>query len=144
MAQIKSKFYYEISTGNILQITSELQDDILESTKEQDMKKYDSLKNKIPDDIDYVEVEFGTLFNILTTSKSYKVNIETKKLEIEYYTQEEIDERNTEYSQQVKNEQALNDSISNISKYLKQNSNNISEVENYILQKEQNKILGVM
>ncbi|AGX43268.1 hypothetical protein [Clostridium saccharobutylicum] len=141
---IGAKIYYDIKTGDVLTITSEMQGNVEETTKEQDMEIYQELTGRNINDVDFIELQYGTLASIFTNAKSYKVNLETKKLEIEYLTQEEIDKRNTEYAKQAKNEQALNDSISNISEYLNQNSNNISDIENYILQKEQNKILGVM
>lgn len=144
MSQIGTKVYYDVKTGDILTITSEMQGTVNETTKEEDMKIYQELKNKNIDDVDYIELEYGTLSTTFTNSKSYKVNLETRKLDITYFTQEEIDKMKADYESNIQNEQALNDNISTISEYLTQNSANIADIEDYILQKEQNKILGVM
>jgi rRNA processing protein Gar1 len=144
MKQIPAKIYYDIKTGDILTITSEMQGSVIETTKEQDIKTYEQLKDKNVDELGYIELEYGTVESAFANVKSCKVNLELKKIDFIYYTQEEIDEIKTKKEQQIKKTEALNSSISNISEYLKLDSTNIDSIENYIIQNEQNKILGVV
>jgi len=137
MNQIKAKVYYLISTGEVLIVVSEMQGDIEESTKEQDIEIYPQLKSININEVDYIELDYGTLSNVFNNSKSYKVNIETKKLEVIYYTQEEL---NAMQQQSQKNED-LNARINDITEYLSNSDETtIADLENSILQKEQNKI----
>ena len=89
MNKVCSKIYYEISTGNVLIITAESQGDIENTTKEQDISIYPQLKDKTIDEINYIELEYGTLISTFNNVKSYSVNLETEKLEVTYYTQVE-------------------------------------------------------
>jgi hypothetical protein len=91
MNQIKAKVYYLIETGEVLAITSEMQGNIEKTTKSQDMKIYPQLKDKNTNDVDYIELTYGTLASTFNNAKSYKVNLTTKRLEVTYYTQEELD-----------------------------------------------------
>lgn len=88
---IKAKVYYDILTGNVIIITSEMQGCVLETTKEEDMQLYEELKEKNASDIDFIELEYGTLVNTFTNAKSYSVNTKTKQLKVTYYTQGELE-----------------------------------------------------
>ena len=138
MNNICSKVYYEIATGKILVVTSEMQGDIKATTKEDDMKVYPQLKNENAGDIDFIELEYGTLVATLNNAKSYKVNLDTKKLEVVYYTKEELDSMQN----QSENNQESDNNISDIYQYLIDNPKAIADVEDLILQTEQNKILN--
>lgn len=144
MNHVKAKVYYLISTGEVLTITPECQGSVEPTTKEQDMNLYEQLKTYNIDEVDFTELEYGTLANTFTNAKSYSINLETKKLEVAYYTQEELEEMKQKYEQQTQEVQSLNSKISDISEYLNQNTATIADIEDYILQKEQNKILGVV
>ena len=139
MLQVNSKVYYETLSGNVLVITEERQGEVLETTKEQDMEVYPQLEGKNSDDINYIELDYGTLVPVLTNAKSFKVNLETKKLEIVYFTQEEL----KAIQQQNQEAQNLNSRVSDVSAYLS-NSNEaiISNIENSILEIEKNKIIN--
>lgn len=89
---IKSKVYYD-QTGAVLLITSE-QHQGAKTTIQEDIQYQEALKNKSIDDISFIELEFGTLSATIENSKSYNVDIATKKLNVIYYTQAEIDEIN--------------------------------------------------
>lgn len=137
MKEIKAKIYYEIATGNILTITSEMAGEVEENTKEQDCTIYPQLQDKDINNIDFIELEYGTFASIFTNIKSYKINLETKALECEYYTAEELQAmQNQEQESQV-----LTNRVNDISDYLnQQSSDTIADFENYILQNEINKI----
>lgn len=141
MDKIKSKIYYEISIGNILVITSEKQGiDLEERTKQEDMDIYPQLKDKTIDEVDYIELEYGTLATIFNNSlKSCLVNLETKSLDCVYYTKEELDI----IEQQEQLNQVLNNRVSDISQYLSSNKTTVADVEDLIIQTELNKILEV-
>jgi hypothetical protein len=137
MNQINAKVYYMITTGEILTITSEMQGSVTETTKEQDMEIHQQLQGKNADDIDYIELPYGTLASTFTNVKSYSVDVANKKLNIVNFTQDEL----TATEQQNQESQALNDRVSDISQYLQnQGTNLISAVENSIIQAELDKL----
>ena len=92
MGQIKAKVYYKILTGEILTITGEMQGSSEETTKEQDIKIDEQLKDKKDEEVDLVELEYGTLANTFNNSESYNIDIGTKKLEVTYFTQKKIND----------------------------------------------------
>ncbi|WP_026885375.1 hypothetical protein [Clostridium beijerinckii] len=136
--QICSKVYYQIVTGEVLVITTECESTELETTKEQDVNIYNELKDKQISDIDFIKLEYGTLASTLNNSKSYKVNVTAKKLEVIYYAQEELNA----IQQQAQRNDDLNARVSDISTYLGNNVTTIADVEDLILQSEQNKIIN--
>jgi hypothetical protein len=138
MNKINSKIYYEKTNGNVLIITSECQGCVEPTTKEEDIEIYDQLKNKNIDDVDYIELEYGTLSKTFSNSKEYKINIDTKKLEITYYTQQEENEINRKNIE----EQNILDRINIISQYSNLDKTSIADLEYYILQREKNRIIG--
>lgn len=140
MNQICAKIYYLISTGEVLAITSEMQGTVGSTTKEQDMEVYPQLKDKNPDEIDFIELEYGTLATTFTNVKSYSVDVQNKKLNLVYYTQEEIDVQKKQYEQRVQDTQETNSRISAISNYASQNVISIDDLENAIIQLELTKI----
>ena len=138
--QISSKVYYEKATGTVLVITSEVQGNIENPTHE-DMQVYEQLRDKNINDIDFIELEFGTLGTIFNNSKNYHVDLETNKLNINYYTDEELNNIKIQYQ----NTQELNNRVGSISEYLSEQPNEtITDVENYIVQNELNKVMEAM
>lgn len=138
MNQIKAKVYYLIYTGEVLTITSEMQGCVEQTTKEQDMTMYLQLKDKNIDDIDFIELEYGTLSTTFNNVKTYSINLETKTLEVIYYTQEELDVQTLEQLSR----QTISDRINTISTYINLDNTSIEDLENYILQREKDKTIG--
>lgn len=138
MYKIKEKIYYEIDTGIVLVRVPECTRTVPNTTKEEDMEIYDQLKNRNNDQIDFIELEYGTSSNTFSNAKSYKVNLDTKQLEVTYYTQEEL---NAMQKQAQQNEE-LNSRVLDISTYLNNNVTTIADVEDLILQSEENKIIN--
>lgn len=138
MNQIGAKIYYLISTGEGLTITSEMQGNVEETTKEQDMQSHEQLKDKNIDEVDYIELEYGTLAQTFANIKSYSVDVDTRTFKGIYYTQEEL---NLIKSKQ-ESQKNIFDRINMISEYVNLDNNSISELENTIINYEQNKILN--
>lgn len=61
-------------------VTSEMQGEVLETAKEQDIQMFPALQSKNLDEIDFVELEYGTLTSTFNNIRACKANIETKKL----------------------------------------------------------------
>ncbi|AQR98103.1 hypothetical protein [Clostridium saccharoperbutylacetonicum] len=138
MAQINAKVYYDISTGKVLTITSEMEGGVIERTKVQDMSLYQQLKDKNIDEVDCITIPFGNLEETFKNAKSYNINLLTKKLNITYYTNDELEILKNQENELI----TLNCRISDISQYLfDQTDETISIFENYILQSELNKIM---
>lgn len=93
--QVKSKVYYDNLTGVVLEITPECEGGVPTFTKGQDMERLDQLKGRNANDIDFIELEFGTMSSILNMSKSCHIDVATRQLKVEYLTQAEIDEINS-------------------------------------------------
>ena len=139
MRQIPAKIYYLISSGEVLFITSEMEGCIEGTTKEEDMQIYPQLKDKNIAEVDYIELEYGTLAATFTNSKSYSINLETNQLEIIYYTQEELNTM-LQATQEI---QDLNTRTTDIATYLSSSDEaTIAEIENYILEIELNKTIN--
>ncbi|WP_315074055.1 hypothetical protein [uncultured Clostridium sp.] len=135
--QICAKVYYEIATGEVLMVVSEMQGDILKSTKEDDMRLYLQLRNRNSSDIDYIDLNYGTLATTFTNAKSYKVNLDARKLEVVYYTEDELNSM----QKQIQENQELSSRVSDISTYLSNaDGTTISNVEDTILGVESNKV----
>ncbi|MDR3598116.1 hypothetical protein [Clostridium sp.] len=101
------------------------------------METYSQLSIYKDTDIDFVKLAVGTLTTTFANVKSYSVDVANKKLNIAYFTQDEL----TATEQQNQEAQALNDRVSDISQYLQnQGTNLISAVENSIIQAELDKL----
>lgn len=135
--KINSKVYYLIATGDVLVSTGEVETDGTPNTKEKDMLIYKSLQDKNIHEVDFIELEFGTMSATFRNSKSYYVDSKSKKLKVEYNTTEEL--------QAIKNQEqemeTLSSRISDISTYLMDKKESITDVEDYILQNELNKTM---
>lgn len=137
MNKIKSKIYYEINSGNILTITGE--GDIVERTKESDLQFYPELEGRNMDEVDFIELEYGTLAVTFNNAKSYSINLKNKQLEVVHFTEEEL---NT-MRKQNQETQDLNTRVGDISTYLaSSDENTIANIENSILEIEKNKIIN--
>ena len=142
MDKLCAKVYYELATGEVLLRTGEMEGAVVENTKEQDIQAYPELKGKTVDEIDFIELEYGTLLATFNNAKSYSINLETKTLEFVYYTQEELTAQKQEQEVQLQAEQLLNERTSTISDYMSTDTTSVTDIENYILQRETNKITG--
>jgi hypothetical protein len=83
-----------MDTGAVLLITAEMQGDIFETTKEHDFEAYEELQNVDINKTDFITIEYGTYSKVFNNHKSCIVDLETKQLKVDYYTQAEIDEIN--------------------------------------------------
>lgn len=136
--EIKSKIYYNKLTGDVITITGELSGSVIVTTKEEDLKNH--LENILIDDVELIELEYGTFAETFLNAKSYHVNVESKELKVIYYTQEELDEM----SKPSTDDQHQN-AVNTISQYLYESDTSlISEVEDLILNKKENEILGAL
>lgn len=84
MNQIGRKVYYDKATGNVLLITSEMVGDVVETTTEQDFETYVELKDRVPDTVGVIQLEYGQYAQDFAQCNGYRVNPETKELEFSY------------------------------------------------------------
>jgi hypothetical protein len=137
---IKAKVYYIANTGEGLATTAEVSGDtVIGTTKEDDILSLKELQNYNVEDMDFIELDFGTLATTFKNVKSYSVNLKTKQLDIIYFTQEEL----TVVQQQNQQVKDLNSRVSDISTYLSSSDlTTIADIENSILEIEKNKIIN--
>lgn len=140
MNEICAKVYYELSTGNVITITSEMTGEVEVFTKEQDFSRYPQLQNQNINDVDFVELEYGTLENTFKNLKSYTINLKTKALECIYYTLEEL---NTQLQEELQTN-IIQERINTISEYASVDNNSIELLENAVIEYEMNLIMGGM
>jgi hypothetical protein len=100
------------------------------------------LKDKNIDEVDFIELEYGTVVSTFANIKSYSVDVKTKTFKPIYYTQEELDDIKAKQEAELKSQQLLNERTSTITNYLNIDSTSISDIEKYILQREKTKIIG--
>ncbi|MDR3598117.1 hypothetical protein [Clostridium sp.] len=134
MNQICAKVYYLITTGEVLFSTAEIEGYVPDTTKEQYIEAYPQLQGKTTDEIDFIELPYGTLVSTFTPNvKSMSVDVTNKTLNIVNYTQDELNAM----QQQAQQTQTINNRISDISNYLNlQGDSSISNVENAIIQNQ--------
>lgn len=136
MNKVNAKVYYDNSTGEVLVITAECMGDVRVTTKVEDMEIYSDLKDKSINDIDFIELEFGALASTFENIKTYSVNVETKTLELNYYTNIELEEIQGQENAKI----SFSNRVEDISDYLRgQTSESITSFEDFILQNEINK-----
>lgn len=84
MEQLGRKVYYEKETGNVILNTGERFGAVIPTTIEQDFQSYAILKERNPDTVGVIELEYGELSQDFLESNGVRVNIETGKLEFSY------------------------------------------------------------
>jgi len=135
---VESKVYYLKETGNVIYVTSEFMGGVIKTTFEDDYNIVDALNQYKIDEIDCIEIEYGTYIATFQNAKSYCVNLETKELKVEYYAIEELENQSQEA-------QDLNTRVSDISYYLKdQQGESLRNFEDLIIQTELNKVMEGM
>lgn len=80
--KICSKVYYYKNTGECITITGEHNGLSYTPTIENDIGHIKDIQYK---NVEYLELEYGTLERTISKAKSYYVDIETKQLIVEYY-----------------------------------------------------------
>lgn len=73
MNQIGRKVYYDKATGNVLLITSEMAGDVVETTTEQDFATYTELKDRVPDTVGVIQLQYGELADSFSRMASVRV-----------------------------------------------------------------------
>lgn len=135
---VESKIYYLKETGNVIYVTSEFMGGVIKTTFEDDYNIVEALNQYKIDEIDCIEIDYGKYIKTFQNAKSYYVDLESKKLKVEYYTIQELEN-------QRKEAQDLNTRVSDISDYLKnQQSESITVFEDFIVQTELNKVMEGM
>lgn len=88
------RIYYLKTTGNVAYTVGEQEGWVVENPhelqdppltkKEYDFKIYAELQKYNPEEVDFIELKWGEFKTEFAECTSYKVNIETKKLEFDY------------------------------------------------------------
>lgn len=82
--QIGRKIYYEKLTGNVLVDTGERCGSVVETTIEQDFEIYAALKERLPEAVGVMQLEYGQFQQDFTECNGCRVNPETLLLEFSY------------------------------------------------------------
>ena len=79
-----SRVYYLKENGNVVFKTGQAEGWVTEITPEQDWEIYEELKKYTKESLDYIQLKYDEYSTEFAECTSYKVNIETKKLEFDY------------------------------------------------------------
>ena len=81
---IGKKIYYDINTGEVLIIMSEMGGEYRETTFEEDYNTYKVLNERLINTIGCIQLEYGQYAEDFAQCNGYRVNPETKQLEFSY------------------------------------------------------------
>ncbi|SCG82731.1 hypothetical protein DW1_1158 [Proteiniborus sp. DW1] len=84
MRKIGKKIYYDKITGDIILTTSERIGNVRETTTEEDFQTYQALKERVPDTVGIIQLEYGQYSQDFIECNGYRVNLETMQLEFSY------------------------------------------------------------
>lgn len=93
---IGRRIYYELSTGIPLVNTGERSGAVVETTAEQDFEVYTILNERVPTTVGMLQLEYGQFRQDFEKCSSYRVNLQTGKLEFSYPDPSEGEEEPTE------------------------------------------------
>ena len=79
-----SRIYYLKTNGNIIFRTYDSEGHVKELTTEDDWRIYTELSKYNKSEVDFIELQFGEFKTEFAECTSYRVNVETKKLEFDY------------------------------------------------------------
>lgn len=79
-----SRVYYIKENGNVVFKTGQAEGWVTEITPEQDWEIYEELKKYTKESLDFIQLKYNEYSTEFAECTSYKVNIETKKLEFDY------------------------------------------------------------
>lgn len=122
---VNSKVYFNKLTGEVIRVTGEMMGCVLETTIEDDLNGIDYDVNVI----DILEIPYGKFVETFHNSKSYHVDVNSKTLIIEYFTEKEIEEMN-KYT-----DESCNESVEEINERLIDEIINL-KAENLMLKME--------
>jgi hypothetical protein len=87
--KIGRKIYYDITTGNVIIDTGEMQGAVIATTIEDDIESFISLSERNRETFDVLELEYGQYVQDFAECNGYRVIPETKELEFSYHDQNE-------------------------------------------------------
>ena len=79
-----SRVYYLKENGNVVFKTGQAEGWVTEITPEQDWEFYAELQKYTKESLDFIQLQYDEFKTEFAECTSYRVNIETKKLEFEY------------------------------------------------------------
>lgn len=81
---IGKRIYYLKVDGRVVLDTGEAEGWVNPTTTEQDLEIYSELSKYNKSEVDFIELQFGEFKTEFAECTSYRVNVETKKLEFDY------------------------------------------------------------
>jgi polyhydroxyalkanoate synthesis regulator protein len=84
MNKIGRKIFYDIITGDVITDTGERQGAVTATTIEQDIETFKTLKERVRETFDVIELPFGAYAQDFSECNGYRVNPETKQLDFSY------------------------------------------------------------
>lgn len=73
--EIGRKIYYDKATGDVIQDTGERSGDIVETTRDQDFEAYMMLKDRVPNSVGVLQLEFGQHTADFNNANGYRVDV---------------------------------------------------------------------
>lgn len=82
--EIGKRIYYDIITGEIIQIRGQAFGSVHDSSVEEDIVSYKNLSERNKETFDYISLEYGEYERDFQECSGYRINIETRALEFSY------------------------------------------------------------
>ena len=99
MKAIGSRIYYDLKSGDVIEIVWERIGDVLETSIDDDINTYRKLTSRNRDTFDYIELEYGQYREDFLHATSYRVNPKTRELVFSYDKIEEEEETEPIYQE---------------------------------------------
>lgn len=82
--EIGRKIYYDKLTGDVIQDIGERSGSVVETTQEQDFEVYQILKERVPETVGVIQLDYNQYIEDFGQCTGYRVNTETLELEFSY------------------------------------------------------------
>ncbi|CAI6086704.1 hypothetical protein [Cohnella sp. JJ-181] len=77
--ELGRRIYYDKATGNVVQDTGERAGSVVETTVEQDFESYQALKERDPETVGVLQLEYGQYAEDFMTATGYRVDVEAEE-----------------------------------------------------------------
>ncbi|SFB62531.1 hypothetical protein SAMN05216312_12211 [Cohnella sp. OV330] len=77
--QIGRKIYYDKATGNVIVDTGEREGGVIETTRDQDFESFQALKDRVPNTVGVLQLEYGQHAQDFMLTNGYRVDVSSEQ-----------------------------------------------------------------
>ncbi|MCC3374745.1 hypothetical protein [Cohnella sp. REN36] len=75
MKQLGRKIYYDLASGDVIFATGEMQGEVRKTTNEEDFRVYLPLRDRVPETVGVLKLEYGQYQQDFTACSGYRVDV---------------------------------------------------------------------